>query len=262
MIKVGDVAAEVLEWHAQKRRFEPFAARCGIADVRAAYDVQDALVRMRCEERATAPVGYKIGLTSPRMQAMCGIDSPIAGAVLGTDVHASGSSLPLSRFVRLGIEFELAVRVGQDVDAASLPATPADAATIVDAICPAIELVEDRDADYSKGLDALSLVADNSWNAGIVLGEFRTSFPEPGDIAAEVTLNGEVIDRGNSGDALGHPFTPLVWLARHLADRGQALRRGDVVMTGSIVPTRFPKPGESYRLTLDGLGAVEVALAS
>jgi 2-keto-4-pentenoate hydratase len=260
MIDAGEVAAEVLRWHAQRRRFEPFAARFGITDAASAYDAQDVLVRRRREERGSAPAGYKIGLTSPRMQAMCGVDAPIAGVVLAADVHHSGASIPVSRFVRLGIEFEVAVRIGRDVDSTRLPATADDAAAIVDAVCPAIELIEDRGADYSRGLDALSLVADNSWNAGIVLGEFRTAFPEPGNLSAEVALDGETIDRGNSRDALGHPFAPVVWLAKHLASRGQALRRGDIVMTGSIVPTRFPKAGERYRLMLEGLGAVEVAL--
>lgn len=261
MTNPGEVATEVLRWHAERRRFEPFAARFGITDVTSAYEVQDVLIRQRVEERGSAPAGYKIGLTSPRMQAMCGVDAPIAGVVLAADVHHSGASIPVSGFVRLGIEFELAVRIGEDVEPARLPANPLDAAAIVDAICPAIELIEDRDADYSGGLDALSLVADNAWNAGIVLGEFRTAFPEPGNLAAEVALDGETIDRGNSSDALGHPFAPVVWLAKHLASRGQALRRGDIVMTGSIVPTRFPKAGERYRLTLEGLGSVEVALA-
>jgi 2-keto-4-pentenoate hydratase len=261
MTDAAEVAGEVLRWHAQRRQFEPFAARFGITEVGAAYDVQDIVVRRRCEERGAQPVGYKIGLTSPRMQEMCGIDSPIAGVVLGTEVHTSGASVPLSSFVRLGIEFELAVRIARDVDAGDLPETIGDTAAIVEAICPAIELVEDRNADYSGGLDALSLVADNSWNGGIVLGEFRTDFPEPGDIPATVALNGETIDRGNSRDALGHPYAPVAWLARHLASRGQRLRRGDIVMTGSIVPTRFPKPGEHYRLTLEGVGGVDLALA-
>lgn len=261
MTDAAEIAGQVLRWHAQRERFEPFAARFGIVDVSSAYDVQDVVVRRRCDERGTKPVGYKIGLTSPRMQTMCGINSPIAGVVLGTEVHSSGSSVPLSRFVRLGIEFELAVRIARDVDAGAVPETIAETAAIVEAICPAVELVEDRDADYSKGLDALSLVADNSWNGGIVLGDFRTDFPEPGDIAATVALNGETIDRGNSRDALGHPYAPVAWLAKHLAGRGQNLRQGDVIMTGSIVPTRFPKAGERYRLTLDGVGSVDIAIA-
>lgn len=95
-----------------------------------------------------------------------------------------------------------------------------------------------------------------------MLGAFTTDFPEPGDIPATVALNGETIDQGNSRDALGHPYAPVAWLAKHLASRGQRLRRGDVVMTGSIVPTRFPKTGERYRLTLEGVGDVELALAS
>jgi 2-keto-4-pentenoate hydratase len=261
MTDAAEVAGEILRWHAERQRFEPFAARFGITSVSSAYDVQDIVVRRRCEERGAESVGYKIGLTSRRMQEMCGIDSPIAGVVLATEVHPTGASVSLSRFVRLGIEFELAVRIGRDVDAAHLPATLAQTAALVAGICPAIELVEDRNADYGGGLDALSLVADNSWNGGIVLGEFTTDFPEPGDIAATVTLDGETIDRGNSRDALGHPYAPVAWLAKHLVSRGQKLRRGDVVMTGSIVPTRFPTAGERYRLTLEEVGSVDVVLA-
>jgi len=47
----------------------------------------------------------------------------------------------------------------------------------IDGVCAAIELVDDRSADYAK-LDVLSLVADNSWNGGIVLSEFATKWPD------------------------------------------------------------------------------------
>ena len=43
--------------------------------------------------RGAAAVGYKIGLTTRRMQEMCGIDSPIAGVVLADRVYASGACL-------------------------------------------------------------------------------------------------------------------------------------------------------------------------
>lgn len=260
MADPSEVAGEVLRWHADRRRFEPFAAKLGIEDMSAAYDVQDVVVQRRSAESGARPVGYKIGLTSPRMQQLCGVNTPLSGIVLDKHVYLSGAAVALSPFVHLGIEFEVAVRIGRDIDPANLPTIPEAAGEFVDAICPAIELIEDRSADYSKGLDALSLVADNSWNVGIVLGEFQTSYPDPGALAAEVSLNGETIDHGNSREALGHPFAPVIWLAQHLASRGKTLHRGDVIMTGSIVPTRFPKAGERYRLSLEGLGAVEVAI--
>ena len=57
---------------------------------------------------------------------------------------------------------------------------------------------------------------------------------------------------------LGHPFEPLRWLANHLSGRGQTLHAGEIVSTGSLVTTRFPKAGEQYRFTVEGVGAVEV----
>src|SRR5215208_7055335 len=77
-----EVAGEVLRWHVERRRFESFAAQFGIGDVSAAYNVQDVVVRRRSEDSGARPVGYKIGLTSPRMQQMCGVDFPLSGVVL------------------------------------------------------------------------------------------------------------------------------------------------------------------------------------
>jgi hypothetical protein len=72
---------------------------------------------------------------------------------------------------------EVAVRIERDIDPASVPATTDEARIFVDALCPAIELVGDRAADYARGLDAPSLVADKSSRASMVLGEFKTAYP-------------------------------------------------------------------------------------
>jgi 2-oxo-3-hexenedioate decarboxylase/2-keto-4-pentenoate hydratase len=125
-------------------------------------------------------------------------------------------------------------------------------------VCAAIELVDDRNADYG-GLDCGSVVADNSWNAGVVLGAF---VPPPSALDAVVGVayqDGVEIGRGTGADALGHPFEALAWLANHLALQGDGLKKGDIVMTGSIVTTRFPQAEFSYRFDVTGLGSVEVS---
>jgi 2-oxo-3-hexenedioate decarboxylase/2-keto-4-pentenoate hydratase len=71
--------------------------------------------------------------------------------------------------------------------------------------------------------------------------------------------DGIEITRGHGSDALGHPFVPLAWLANHLAAIGRQLRKGDIVMTGSIVTTRFPTAPFTYRFDVSGLGSVEVS---
>ena len=108
-------------------------------------------------------------------------------------------------------------------------------------------------------LDCRSLVADNSWNAGVVLGTFVEPPSVLDGVVGVVYQDGVEIGRGRGADALGHPFEPLAWLANHLAAQGEGVRKGDIVMTGSIVTTRFPEAAFSYRFDVSDLGTVEVS---
>jgi 2-keto-4-pentenoate hydratase len=209
---------------------------------------------------AGATAGYKIGLTSARMQKMCGIDQPVAGVVLSSRIAQSGVVLQARRYHHVGLEFEVGVRLGHDLPRGEAPFTKERVAQAVGGVCAAVEVVDDRNADYST-LEALSLIADNSWNAGAVLGAFTGSWDNLEAASGIVTLNGREIDRGYGRDVLGHPFVPLTWLANHLAAAGEALRAGDVVLTGSIIPTRFPQESGAFRFDLAGIGAVEVTVA-
>lgn len=256
--------APVARWLASEHRAgaksRTFAAEFGIGDLDAAYAAQAAFVDLLCARTQTRPAGYKIGLTSARMQAMCGLDRPLAGVVLADRIHPSGAIVAVETHGHLGIECEIAVRLGRDLTEPGAPFDRDSIAAAVEAVAPAFELVDDRHADY-RALDALSLIADNSWSAGIVHGEFRRSWPDLEAVTGVLARNGKAIDKGEGRDVLGHPFVPLAWLANHLRALGGGLRRGDIVMTGSIVPTRFPTPGEAFRFELAGLGAVDVALA-
>ncbi|MBC7393855.1 MAG: fumarylacetoacetate hydrolase family protein [Variovorax sp.] len=258
-------AQDVAEWptkqHADSRRFEPFAAARGIRTMPDAYRVQDRFNALRSASRAVSRAGYKIGLTSTAMQAMCGIDTPVAGVVFADRVHASGAVLKPSAYGRFGIEFEIAVRIGRDLapsDRSGQPVTLAEVVAAIDGVAPAIEIVDDRGCDY-KTLDMLSLVADNAWNAGIVVGTFQSSWPDLAAVEGSVTTeDGSVLDTGRGADVLGNPLLSVVWLAEHLAASGGSLRSGDIVMTGSMVTTKFPSTSGRFRFEVSGLGSVEV----
>jgi len=248
-------AKELFAQHRSRERFVPFAGGLALPDLAAAYAVQESYVALRRAYEGSKVAGWKIGLTSQRMQALLGIDSPIAGAILDSQVLDSGAAVARADYVHLGLETEIAVRLGRDLPAAGAPYTRAAVAASVEAVCAAIELVDDRAADYAV-TDIGSLVADNSWNEGVVLGEFRSEWPDLGSVSARVLRDGEEIDRGTGADVLGHPFEPLTWLANHLAARGQGLRAGDIVSTGSIATTRFPSVPEECRFVVDGIGDV------
>jgi 2-keto-4-pentenoate hydratase len=258
-VDAGEVAEMLIREHAEGMTFQPFAAAFGIVTADDSYAVQGEYVRLLMQSRGIKAAGYKIGLTTPRMQDMCGINSPVAGVVLKDRVHGSGAHINTSAYGHLGLEFEIAVRLGHDLTPAGRTLSVADVSAAVDGVCPAIELIDDRGADYRK-LDALSLIADNAWNGGIVLGEFTPSWPDLAAVEAVVSVDGKVVDRGFGRDVLGHPFHSVTWLATHLAAQGARLRAGDVVMTGNVVTTKFPDRSTSYHYELTGCGAVELSV--
>ena len=166
-------------------------------------------------------------------------------------------------YVRLGLEFEVAVEIGRDAPAADAPYDRKSIADHVATCMPAFELIEDRGADYSD-LDAASILTDRCWCAGVVLGEPVASWQEL-DLAAcavEQIWNGEVADRAVTGDSMGHPFEGLAWVANHLATRGRDLLSGQIVITGSALKTRVPEPGDAITYRIDGLGETSVRLVS
>jgi len=251
-----DIESEALSLVRAHEARERYRLLDGLPDLAAAYQVQRAFVRRIIGDDKVA--GYKIGLTSHRMQAMCGISHPLSGVVFAKRVKPSGATLRIADYVRLGVEFEICARMGRDLPPRSSPYGRADIDGAVDAVCPAVEVVDDRHADYAK-LDMRTLVADNSWNAGVVLSRFVPPPASLETVEAVVYQDGVEVGRGVGADALGHPFEPVVWLANHLAADGVGLKKGDLVMTGSIVRTCFPEQAFSYRFDVSHLGSVEVS---
>src|SRR4030095_15503568 len=163
---------------------------------------------------------------------------------------------------RLGCDVEVAVRRAADLTASAGPWTRASVAGRVAACLPAFELVEDGDADYTT-LDAFTLVAQNTWNGGVVLGAPSADWRAV-DLERAVTrcwVNDEPGGQGKTGDAMGHPFEAVAWLANLLNRRGRTLERGMIVMTGSSITTKFPSPGDRVRFVVEGLGEVRLEAA-
>ncbi|MCB1741553.1 MAG: fumarylacetoacetate hydrolase family protein [Gammaproteobacteria bacterium] len=253
------IADQLERAHRERERYLPLPEAAAGASLGDAYRVQRALVERWIAEHGQ-PVGYKIALTSRPMQALVKVDQPLAGEVLAGRVqHYDGVHpvvVALSDFQHVGVEFEVAVRLGQDLSGGGHDR--ASVAAAVEACCPAFELVEDRNADYQH-IDAFSLVADNCWNGGNVLGAAVSDLRAVDlvDGVTELFINDERVGAGRIGDALGHPFDAVAWLANLLHAQGRALRAGELVMTGSSITTRFPERGDRLRFGVAGLGEVQ-----
>lgn len=257
--------AEALEaQHAARARFEPLAGDMALDSLDEAYAAQRALIQ-RWSEGARGPIaGYKIALTSKAVQELCGVDHPCAGAIFGSTVHESPATVARQDFVRLGLEFELCFRLGSDLPSGPQPYTAETVRDAVDAAVPAFELVEDRASDYSK-LNAISLVADNCWCGGIVVGratgDWRSLDLTATPVRLEYSQGGNTeVETATTGAALGNPLGALAWVANVLGGQGRPLQAGMWVMTGSTLRTRFAEAGDRAVYTVEGLGSVEIAV--
>lgn len=246
--------------HAAGEPFQPLPAELAPRSAEEAYAIQSAFVALRAQKLG-ARVGYKIALTSEEMRRFVGVDSPQAGVMLESTILRSPARIRARDYVRLVVEFEIAVLLTDDLPAADKPFFRDRVAQAVGAVMPAFELADDRKADYKRlPSHPFDLIADNCWNEGAVLGAPVQDWKSI-DLAAlrgVATINGKAVGEGRGADAMGHPFDAVAWLADHLASVGGGLVRGDVVITGSIVTSKYPKAGDRIGFDLGALGAVEL----
>ena len=230
---------------------------CRPQDEAAGYEVQDALHAALADRGWGGLAGYKIGCTTAVMQAHLGLSSPCGGGIFESRVHHGTADLAVGDYVRVGAETEIAVRMGADLAADLAPFDRKSVASAVESCMAAMEIVDNRYVD-SATIGTATLIADDFFGAGCLLGEPLVEWRDIdlGAVTAHLMVDGVEIGRGQGADVMGHPFEALAWLANKLAMRGRGLRRGDIVLTGSLVQVHNPSPGESVEVVIDGLGRV------
>ena len=245
----------------RQRRIDVLPHDCRPATLDEAYAVQGAL-NARLAATHGAVCGRKIGCTTRVMQRYLEIAHPCAGALYENRTHAAPATVAYAEHWRPGVECEIAVRLGKALPTAAAPYDRAAVAAAVEACMAAIEIVDDRYEDF-RALDTPTLIADDFFSAGAVLGPPLTAWRNV-DLAAAggtMAINGMQVGAGTGADVMGHPFEALTWLANHAAASGRPLRAGDVVLTGSVVETKWVEPGDTVLVAIEGLGEASVTFA-
>lgn len=255
-----DAAEWLFKAHAAREKFALLPPELAPRSVADAYAIQAAYVGMRARKVGRV-AGYKIALTTPAMRKMMGMNDSIAGDMLEKSLLRSPARVRAADYVHLLVEFELAFEIAEDLPAIGAPYTRDKVAKAVGAAMPALELADDRNADYATlPGNPLTLICDNAWNEGAVLGEPVRDWKNI-DLAAlrgVAKINGEKAGEGIGKDVMGHPLEALTWVANNLAARSLGLWRSDVVITGSLVTTKYPKAGDRISFETGLLGAVEL----
>jgi 2-keto-4-pentenoate hydratase len=227
------------------------ASEISVGDLAAAYDVQRALTARRLG-RGARLVGWKLGYTSQAMREQMGIDAPNFGPLLSSMVLGDGVIGP--GFTQPRVEPEIALVLARD------PGAGAGVDEVLAATASAHAALEVVDSVWSGyDFDLEHNTADGSSAAGVVVG---AELPLDGlpDLAVALLVDGVLRGEGAGRDAGGHPATGVAWLAARLAERGEALRPGDVVITGGLTAAAPVPPGSvaHARFLADGIVVGEV----
>ncbi len=256
MSKYIEAANWVSEQRQAKNIFKNFNEMFGLESFEDAYLVQDALESVWAHKGEV--VGYKLALTSKAMQEMFGVNTSFKGNLFSKTILKGSQVISISNYGRLGVEFELAIEIGEDFGDNSNNLTIEECMSKVSAVYPAFELIDDRNADYPK-VDLISQTADNSWNANTVLGSKTENFSHLDFSTNDVfkTINGNT-EKSVTGVALENPFNAVIWIAEFLSNRGAGLKKGQIVMTGSTFPTYFPQKGDRLEFEVFGVGKTKI----
>lgn len=207
--------------------------------------------RRRAAAAGDRPIGWKLGFGSAAAQHAAGVDAPFVGHLLESGRRASGTQLSVQGWTAPALEPEIAVYLGADVPAG---ASDSDIADAIAAISLAFELV-DITAPLS---DAIAVMKANIFQRGVVLGDRMPASLHPAAVTILVdgAVHAEVAD----------PVTAVgdyVELVRHVADvlaaSGEALRAGEVIITGMVAPPLQLSSGH-YAMRGDGLGEIELSV--
>ncbi|MDT4922194.1 MAG: 2-oxo-3-hexenedioate decarboxylase [Pseudonocardiales bacterium] len=218
-------------------------------DLEAAYEIQRELIDRRLA-RGERLVGCKLGFTSQAKMTQMGVSEIIVGRLTDAMQVDDAAGVALSRFIHPRIEPEIAFRLGRDV----ISSADGDIADCVDAVAPALEIIDSRYRDFRFSLP--DVIADNTSAAAFVVGEWQ-SMRDVADLPVRLLVDGIEVEAGSTAAILGHPLRALEQLVDLAARYGIGLNAGDVILAGAA--TAAVRFGEQ-RVIADvrGLGTAAV----
>lgn len=200
-------------------------------------------------------IGKKIGVTSKAVMNMLKVGQPDFGFLTDKMVFSQGEDVVISdQLIQPKAEGEIAFILKSDLLGPGI--TAADVLAATDFVMPAIEVVDSRIKDWKIKIQ--DTVADNASCGVFILGDTAVD-PRKIDLATcgmVVEKNGAIISTGAGAAALNSPVNCVAWLANTLGNYGIALKAGEVIMSGSLVPLEPVEAGDSMVVSIGGMGSV------
>lgn len=219
-----------------------------------AYAIQ-ALSMKRRYARGETRIGVKMGLTSRAKMQQVGVDEVIWGRLTDGMRLEEGATLSRARYVHPRAEPEIAFLLKAPLAG---DVTAAEAMAAVEAIAPAIEIIDSRYQDFKFTLP--DVVADNSSSSGVIVGNWFSPDTPIDNLGLILEADGRAVQVGSTAAILGHPVRSLVAAARMVARAGEALKPGDIVLAGGATAAHPLAVGMHIRAVFQNLGAVGITV--
>ena len=213
-----------------------------------AYAIQRASIQRRVS-RGARRVGVKMGFTSRAKMVQMGLSDVIWGRLTGDMLIEEGMAASFARFVHPRAEPEIAFLLKKPLPG---HVTAAEALASVEAVAPALEVIDSRYRDFKFTLP--EVIADNASSSGIVVGPWTDPREDFSNLGLTMSIDGRVVQVGSTAAILGHPLRSLVAAARLSDAAGEPLQAGWLVMAGGATPAEWIKPGQYVSIGMERLG--------
>lgn len=213
-----------------------------------AYAVQLASIQRRLD-RGETRIGIKMGFTSRAKMVQMGVSDLIWGRLTSGMLVEDGGSIRLEDYVHPRVEPEIAFLIRKPLAG---NVTIPQALAAVEAVAPALEIIDSRYQDFKFSLT--DVVADNSSSSGFVVGPWSRPDIDLSNLGLVMAFNGRPQAFGSSAAILGHPLRSLVAAARVVAEAGETLSPGDLVLAGGATAASALVAASFVSLEMQTLG--------
>ncbi len=215
-----------------------------------AYEIQKELLHKRAL-RGEHITGIKLGFTSKAKMKQMGVHDLIWGRLTDAMEIKNHGTLDTTKFIHPRAEPEIAFLIKKDITG---HLNKEEALTYIDALAPAIEIIDSRYKNFKFTLE--DVVADNCSSAAYVLGDWIAANTDVSNLELNLSINGKVIEAGNTNAILGNPIHSFIEATRLATQFGVALNKGMIVLAGAATPATFFQKNDYIEANFKNLNKV------
>jgi len=254
---IENVARALIEAEMRRQPINPIVDTYPHITIEEAYEIQRTIIKTKLTtKRGLKVIGKKIGLTSKAMQKLFGVSEPDYGHLLSSMYVEEGFSIPMDQLIQPKIEAEIAFILKDELEGPGI--TVADVLRATEGVMPALEIIDSRIRDWKIKIQ--DTIADNASSARFVLGGVIVPVKDLDlrFIGLLFEVNGEIVATATGAAVMGNPAIAVAWLANKLAEYGEKLRAGEIILSGSLIAAVPVEKGIFVKATFSKLGSVSI----